>query len=99
MAVRFATRAIARVSSLVLTMKQQLADKSITSVPGFVVEPAKSSFDRLASWLKSAEVAITKRGDSVVFDWTAEDLEREAKMGIERSCLLGKMLDTARKHA
>ena len=99
LAVGFATRTITRISSLVLTMKQQLADRSLRDVPRFVVDPAVLSFDRLAKWLKTSEAAVAKRGEGVVFYWTIECLDRETKAGSERSCLLGKMLDTARRHA
>jgi hypothetical protein len=96
---RFATRTMAKTSSLVLTLKQQLADKNLKHVPEFAVTPAKKSYDLLVGWLSTSEKAITKRGENMEMDWTAEQLEAEAKQANERASLLAKMLETARKHA
>ena len=90
---------MAKLSSLVLTLKQQLADKHLKNVPEFAVTPAKKSYDLLMGWLSTSEQCITKRGENVEMTWTAEQLEVESKQANERAALLAKMLETARKHA
>ncbi len=90
---------MAKTSSLVLTLKQQLADKNIKHVPEFAVIPAKKSYDMLLGWLSTSEKCITKRGGSMEMTWTGEQLEVESKLAQERSALVAKMLETARKHA
>ena len=90
---------MAKTSSLVLTLKQQLADKNIKHVPEFAVIPAKKSYDMLLGWLSTSEKCITRRGENVAMTWTVEQLEAESKQANERAALLAKMLDTARKHA
>jgi hypothetical protein len=97
--IRFATRTMAKTSSLVLTLKQQLADKNVKNVPEFAVTPAKKSYDLLLGWLSTSEKCITKRGENVAMTWTGEQLEFESKQANERAALLAKMLETARKHA
>ena len=97
--VRLATRTIAKVSSLVVLLRQHLKDSHLKNVPTFAVEPAKKSFATMEQYLKMSEDCLKKHGHVETLPWLAAELEQECQAGMVRASLLNKMLETARKHA
>jgi hypothetical protein len=94
---KFATRVLAKSAPIVLKLKSLLGDKVITHVADFAVSPARESLDTFKKWHVAAEACL-KKGGAVSLNVDADTIEAAGKIATERTNLLAKMLDTARRH-
>ena len=95
---RLARRTVAKTASILMTLRQHLADPHLKNVPSFAVGPGKQSLQLLEKYDTKAAECIKSRGEKLL-DLTVEQLDMGTKSAVERSALLSKLLDTARKFA
>ena len=97
-AIRLATRIIANTSSLIMLLQQGIGDPHAKNVPAFALDPAKASLAKMKRYHDRAETCIKQRG-AIALDWGVPELDADFKAASESAALVGKMLETARKHA
>ena len=95
---RLAQRTVAKTASILMTLRQHLADPRLKNAPSFVVDPGKKSLQVLEKYHTKAAERIKSRGEKLL-DLTVEQLDMGTKSAVERSALLSKLLDAARKFA
>ena len=78
-------------------MKSLLSDKLISHLADFAVSPARESLEMFKKWHVEAEACL-KKGGAVNMHVDADTIEAAGKTATERTNLLAKMLDTARRH-
>lgn len=94
-----ATRALAKVSSLVAVLTVTTKDPQFKNVPAFAANPAKESLQELQHIQKESQACIKARGMGAQLSFDTKSLSDAYTAASERSALLANMLETARKHA
>ena len=95
---KLAQRTIAKLSPTLVMLKQLITDEHVKNVPAFAKDPAKRSIATLQDFVQKSEASVKQQG-RFELGWDISALEAESKSATERSALLSKMLETARKHA
>ena len=89
---------MAKAAPIVLKLKSLLSDKAISHVADFAILPVKESLEIFKNLQVEAEACLKKNG-AVSINIDADKIDAVGKAATERTNLLSKMVDVARKRA
>jgi hypothetical protein len=96
---KLGNRVLAKVTPLIVCLKNDLSDGGAASVPNFAAGPAKKSLAVMEKYQAWATKVISVRGAAAALDCTLDTVEAECKKAVESSALFAKLLATAKAHS
>ena len=96
---KLGNRVLAKVTPLVVCLKNDLSDGGAANVPNFAAGPAKKSLAVMEKYQAWVTKVISVRGATAALDCTLDVVEAECKKAVESSALFAKLLATAKAHS